>query len=188
MTRHSGSSSDRAFDSSSGNRAACILGHKPGHRSACKRAAIYALAAAATLSLLAGCGSGLVPGGSSSNNLSPQQRQYVATADQYKEEVAEKVMQSNPGRASRELQPMLRSVVVVSFTIDRDGRVLNSSVYRTNGDDEVEAAAISSLRRATPLPAPPKVLLDRAGRVDLMESWLFNTDGRFQLRSLASGQ
>jgi len=180
MIRYSGSNSDRAFDGNSGNRSAC----KSGYR----QAALYALVAAATLGLLAGCGSGLVPGGSSNNNLSPQQRQYVATADQYKEAVAEKVMQSNPGRASRELQPMLRSVVVVSFTIDRDGRVLHSSVYRTNGDDEVEAAAIGSLRRAAPLPAPPKTLLDHAGRVDLMESWLFNTDGRFQLRSLASGQ
>jgi periplasmic protein TonB len=204
MIRYPGSSFGRAFDNRSGDRAACEFGCKParesGREAACepglkpagkpasKRAAIYALAAVATLSLLAGCGSGLMPGGSSNNNLSPQQRQYAATADQYKEAIAEKVMQSNPGRASRELQPMLRSVVVVSFTIDRDGRVLHSSVYRTNGDDEVEAAAISSLRRAAPLPVPPTALLDRAGRVDLMESWLFNTDGRFQLRSLASGQ
>ncbi len=200
MNRYPGSSFERAFDKSSGNRSAgkpacesacesaCEPACEPGFKPARKQAATYALAAAATLSLLAGCGTGLVPGGSSNNNLSPQQRQYAATADQYKEAVAEKVMQSNPGRASHELQPMLRSVVVVSFTIDRDGRVLHSSVYRTNGDDEVEATAISSLRRATPLPVPPAALLDRAGRVDLMESWLFNTDGRFQLRSLASGQ
>ena len=51
-------------------------------------------------------------------------------------------------------QAMLRSFVLVSFIVDRNGRVVQSSVYRTNGDDEAEATALASLRRAAPLPAP----------------------------------
>jgi len=84
------------------------------------------------------------------------------------------------------LQPMLRSVVVVAFAVDRNGHLLSASVYRTNGDDEVENTALASLRRAAPLPPPPDALLDRNGQVQLMESWLFNSDGRFQLRTVAT--
>lgn len=83
---------------------------------------------------------------------------------------------------------MLRSLVVVAFTVDRDGKLVHSAVYRTNGDDEAEATALASLRRASPLPAPPAKLLDRHGRVEIMEDWLFNDDGKFQLREFAAPQ
>ncbi|OXH82957.1 energy transducer TonB, partial [Burkholderia multivorans] len=39
-----------------------------------------------------------------------------------------------------------------------------------------------------PLPAPPSRLLDGDGRLELMEGWLFNDDGHFQLQSTASAQ
>ncbi len=83
---------------------------------------------------------------------------------------------------------MLRSLVVVSFTVDRDGRVLQSSVYRTNGDDEAESTALASLRRASPLPQPPDKLLNGHGQLELFEDWLFNDNGKFQLREFASPQ
>lgn len=146
-----------------------------------------ALLLAAAIALLAACGSG--PGGGVAGHVSPQQKQYNATADDYKEQVDRRVLAANPGNVSSErLQPMLRSVVVVAFAVDRNGRLLEASVYRTNGDDEVEHTALASLRRAQPLPAPPAALLDGHGQVDLMESWLFNADGRFQLRSVAGVQ
>ncbi len=85
-------------------------------------------------------------------------------------------------------QAMLRSLVVVAFTVDRGGRVIHSSVYRTNGDDEAEATALASLRRASPLPTPPARLLDGNGQLELFEDWLFNDNGRFQLRSAHSPQ
>ena len=110
-----------------------------------------------------------------------------ATLDQYKVRVAQHIFDHNPSLILKGTpQAMLRSLVVVSFTVDRDGRVLQSSVYRTNGDDEVENTALASLRRAAPLPPPPDALLDRNGQVQLMESWLFNSDGRFQLRTVAT--
>ena len=112
-----------------------------------------------------------------------------ATLDRYRDAVARRIQERNPSYVlSGTPQAMLRSLVVVSFTVDRDGRVLASSVYRTNGDDEAESTALNSLRRSAPLPQPPARLLDSRGRLELMEDWLFNDNGKFQLRTLASPQ
>jgi protein TonB len=112
-----------------------------------------------------------------------------ATLDQYKVRVAQQIFDRNPSLVLRGTpQAMLRSLVVVAFTVDRGGRVIHSSVYRTNGDDEAEATALASLRRASPLPTPPARLLDGNGQLELFEDWLFNDNGRFQLRSAHSPQ
>ncbi|WP_175776668.1 energy transducer TonB [Burkholderia anthina] len=112
-----------------------------------------------------------------------------ASIDQYRVEVAQRVAERNPSGISHGTpQAMLRSLVVVAFTIDRSGRLVNASVYRSNGDSEAEALALASLRRSAPLPPPPSKLLDGNGRIEMMEGWLFNDDGRFQLQSTASAQ
>lgn len=111
------------------------------------------------------------------------------TLDQYKTRVARHIFEHNPSLVLKGVpQAMLRSVVVVNFVIDRNGRVLESSVFRTNGDDEAEATALASLRRSSPLPPPPARLLDGRGHLDLFEDWLFNDNGQFQLRSVHSPQ
>ncbi|PCE27930.1 energy transducer TonB [Paraburkholderia acidicola] len=112
-----------------------------------------------------------------------------AALDRYRDAVARRIQERNPSTVlTGTPQAMLRSLVVVSFTVDRDGRVVASSVYRTNGDDEAESTALNSLRRSAPLPQPPAKLLNGRGRLELMEDWLFNDDGKFQLRTLASPQ
>ncbi|AOK66965.1 energy transducer TonB [Burkholderia multivorans] len=112
-----------------------------------------------------------------------------ASLDQYRIEIARRVAERNPSGLLRGTpQAMLRSLVVVAFTVDRGGRLVNASVYRSNGDSEAEALALASLRRSAPLPAPPSRLLDGDGRLELMEGWLFNDDGHFQLQSTASAQ
>jgi protein TonB len=112
-----------------------------------------------------------------------------ATLDQYREAVARRIVERNPSYVLHGTpQAMLRSLVVVSFVVDRNGRVVTSSVYRTNGDDETESTALATLRRASPLPQPPGKLLDGRGQLELFEDWLFNDDGKFQLRELASPQ
>ncbi|MFM0504254.1 energy transducer TonB family protein [Paraburkholderia caffeinilytica] len=112
-----------------------------------------------------------------------------ATLDQYRSAVAQRIAERSPSYVLRGTpQAMLRSLVVVSFTVDRDGRVLESSVYRTNGDDEAESTALASLRRASPLPQPPGKLLNGRGQLELFEDWLFNDNGKFQLREFASPQ
>lgn len=109
--------------------------------------------------------------------------------DQYRVEVAQRVAERNPsGMLHGTPQAMLRSLVVVAFTVDGSGRLVNASVYRSNGDSEAEALALASLRRSAPLPPPPSRLLDGNGRLELMEGWLFNDDGHFQLQRTASAQ
>jgi protein TonB len=112
-----------------------------------------------------------------------------ASLDQYRDAVAKRITERNPSYVLRGTpQAMLRSLVVVSFTVDSNGHVVRSSVYRTNGDDEAESTALASLRRASPLPLPPGKLLNGRGQLELFEDWLFNDDGKFQLRELASPQ
>ncbi len=112
-----------------------------------------------------------------------------ATLDQYKVRVAQHIFERNPSLVLKGTpQAMLRSLVVVAYTVDRNGRVIRSAVYRTNGDDEAEATALASLRRSSPLPPPPSRLLDGNGHLDLFEGWLFNDNGQFQLRSAHSPQ
>lgn len=112
-----------------------------------------------------------------------------AGLDQYRASIARRIAERNPSRILHGTpQAMLRSLVVVSFTVDRSGQVTRSAVYRSNGDDEAESIALATLRHAAPLPPPPAHLLDGRGEVEMMESWLFNDNGQFQLRSMASPQ
>lgn len=82
---------------------------------------------------------------------------------------------------------MLRSIVVMSITVDGSGNLAAARVVRDNGDDELTRAALDSARRAAPYPRPPSRILSR-GKVEVLESWLFRDDGKFRLRSLAEAQ
>ncbi|MBN4664749.1 energy transducer TonB [Pandoraea nosoerga] len=113
----------------------------------------------------------------------------LSALDQYKVAAAQRVTEVNareitPGNP----QPMLRSVVSLEYWVDRNGNVTSVALYRSNGDHEAERIAVASLRRASPLPAPSRALVDSSGRVRAVETWLFNNDGRFQLRSVAAPQ
>lgn len=83
--------------------------------------------------------------------------------------------------------PALRSVVVLSIAVNPAGRLVRVRVLRSNGIRELERRAIQSVRTATPLPAPGKPMI-RQGRTEITETWLFQDDGRFRVRSLASLQ
>ncbi len=82
---------------------------------------------------------------------------------------------------------LLRAVIVVELTVDRQGKVTNSKIMRSPGIGALDIAALRSLRVASPLPAPPASTLAR-GAVVYQETWLFRKDGRFQLRTLALPQ
>ncbi|AOI41620.1 energy transducer TonB family protein [Burkholderia oklahomensis] len=111
------------------------------------------------------------------------------SATEYRAAVAQCIADRNSDRILHGTpQAMLRSLVVVAFTVDRNGQLVKSAVYRSNGDDEAEGIALASLRRAAPLPSPPTKMLDGRGQVELMESWLFNDNGQFQLRTKAAPQ
>jgi protein TonB len=140
------------------------------------------------VSLVAGC-SGMV-GGNSPEKVETTRdgTSTAATLVSYKQDIAQRISQVNstkvyPGRP----QALLRSVVVLKYHVDRDGQLTRSEILRGNHDPETEATALAALRSAAPFPKPAPHLLHH-GRVEISESWLFNNDGRFQLRSVALPQ
>jgi periplasmic protein TonB len=85
-------------------------------------------------------------GASTSRVKTTWQRQLVAHLDRSK--------RYPPGdkRASHE--------VVVSFTLDRTGRVLSTSIAKSSGAPAFDEAALAMMRRADPVPQPPALVAD----------------------------
>jgi len=82
----------------------------------------------------------------------------------------------------------LRAIVVLELTIGADGRLQRATVLRApDHARELGAEAIRTAQAASPLPPPPRALLAR-GAARLTETWLFRSDNRFQLRTLAETQ
>ena len=112
----------------------------------------------------------------------------ATTVDGYKVDLAKRISQVNFTSVYVERpQALLRSVIVIKYVIDGDGNLVKSEILRSNRDKHAEASALGSLKSAAPFPKPPPALL-KQGRIELSESWLFNNDGRFQLRSVALAQ
>jgi protein TonB len=65
-----------------------------------------------------------------------------------------------------------QGVAQVFFSIDRQGRVINSRVVRSSGASALDDEALALLRRAEPFPPPPPEL--PGARVDLMVPIRFN--------------
>lgn len=106
----------------------------------------------------------------------------------YKVDLAHRISRVNAAHVYEgRPQALLRSVIVLRYSVDRHGNLVHSEILRSNRDRVTEAAALASLKSAAPFPRPAGHLL-KHGRVDVSESWLFNSDGRFQLRSIAQAQ
>ncbi len=74
------------------------------------------------------------------------QKQLVAHLDRHKR---------YPAGASRKTIHL-----VVSFTLDRSGRILSSSIVTSSGDPAFDEAALAMLKRSDPVPMPPPVIAD----------------------------
>jgi protein TonB len=112
----------------------------------------------------------------------------AATFEGYKRDLAQRISQVNSMKVyTGRPQALLRSVVVVKYVVDAQGNLARSEILRSNRDGVTEATALASLRQAAPFPKPG-AHLTRHGRVEISETWLFNNDGRFQLRSIAEAQ
>jgi periplasmic protein TonB len=112
----------------------------------------------------------------------------ASSLDGYKRDLAQHISQTNaakvyPGRP----QALLRSVIVVKYTVDAHGNLTRTDIVRSNHDSETEGTALATLRKSAPFPKPASHLL-RHGRLEITETWLFNNDGRFQLRTIAQPQ
>ncbi len=94
--------------------------------------------------------------------------------EEYKQALARHIFSTNTGRVvAGELQPLLRAVVVLQFQVDGNGSVRNVRTLRSP-----ESGA---------LPAPGPTVA-QGGLVELTETWLFNDDGKFHLRTLGPKQ
>lgn len=110
------------------------------------------------------------------------------TTEQYKRVLADRIASTNSLRMFiGRPQALLRSVIVIKYQVDGEGNLQRTEVMRSNGDRAAERTALDSLRAAAPFPRPASHLL-KARKIELMETWLFNNDGRFQLRTTAERQ
>lgn len=112
----------------------------------------------------------------------------AATVDAYKKHVAQHIQAKNSRERADSLPPILKSVVVLNISIDRDGKPVHVAVMRSNGHKDVEEIALRSVHRAAPLPAPSAELLGNRETVSFVETWLFRPDGHYQVRSVAENQ
>ncbi|MES2102810.1 MAG: hypothetical protein V4634_02240 [Pseudomonadota bacterium] len=110
------------------------------------------------------------------------------TLEGYKRDLAERIAQVNSTNVYVERpQALLRSVIVIKYVVAPDGKLLRTEIIRTNHDRATESVALASLSNTAPFPKPASHLL-KNGRVEISETWLFNNDGRFQLRTIALPQ
>ena len=120
--------------------------------------------------------------------VTPAMAAKVMNHDAYKETLARHISSLNAGKIySGRPQALLRAVIVLKYFVDESGKLTRSEVVRTNHDKVAEATALASLRGSAPFPRPTPALLKR-GTVEISETWLFNNDGRFQLRTVAAPQ
>jgi TonB family protein len=112
----------------------------------------------------------------------------AASLNAYKQHAAKRIASANPERQADSLPPILKSVVVLDISVDRDGNPVHVSVRRSNGYKDLERAAVESVKRAGSLPAPSAAVLAGHPTVSYTETWLFRPDGRYQIRSIADEQ
>jgi protein TonB len=108
--------------------------------------------------------------------------------DAYKAEVAQHVIKHNPDQTfSGKLPDMLPAVVVLNITVDKNGGLTAVEVQRSR-DPDASKVALASIRRSEPLPKPANLLAKNTDSVTFSETFLFDSQYHFQLRSLAGPQ
>jgi protein TonB len=108
------------------------------------------------------------------------------TLDGYKKQFARRVAASSKDLFEEPLPEMLKSIVVLDVTIDREGSLVRVAVRRSNGYKALEQRAMDNVRRAGPFEAPAFTVRRSDGSVNFLETFLFRDDGRFQIRSLVA--
>jgi len=111
-----------------------------------------------------------------------------ATLDAYKTAVAQHVIAQNAAHTfTGRLPPMLPAIVVLNITVDRAGRVTRVVVQRSR-DPDASKVALASMQRSGLLPAPHDLIAANSPSLTFSETFLFNGDYHFQLRSIAGPQ
>jgi protein TonB len=112
----------------------------------------------------------------------------IATVDAYKIGVARHILRSNLGHTfDGQLPPMLPAIVVLRLSVDNTGNLTDVFVQRSR-DEVASAAAMASIRRSGTFPLPCGLIVRPDGTLSFSETFLFNGQYQFQLRSLAGPQ
>ncbi|NVI85187.1 hypothetical protein [Janthinobacterium sp. BJB401] len=119
----------------------------------------------------------------------PAAIQLAASIDAYKSLVAQQIMAANSEYTfSGRLPPMLPAIVVLDLSVGPDGELKNVHVHRSR-DGEASAAALAAVRRVQDAFPPAGHLMRRHAKTfDFSETFLFNDQYRFQLRTLSGPQ
>lgn len=114
----------------------------------------------------------------------------AATLLEYQREVARALHAANPGMVFEGPPPNpLRAVIVMRAEVNAIGGMRRLELYRAPWHYPwLEALARESVRQAEPLPRPSMKLMNGARSVTFMETWLFDYQGRFRLRTLSLPQ
>jgi len=114
----------------------------------------------------------------------------AATLAEYRLEVAGLLQNANRGMVFEGAPPNpLRAVIVMRAEIDVLGEARRLDVVRAPWHDPWLAELVAqTMRQAEPFPRPSMKLLRGANSVTITETWLFDYEGRFRLRSLSLPQ
>ena len=114
----------------------------------------------------------------------------AATLAEYQREVARALHAANRGMVFEGPPPNpLRAVIVMRAEVDAIGAMRRLVLYRAPWHDPwLEALARETVRQAEPLPRPSMKLMNGAQSVTFTETWLFDYQGRFRLRTLSLPQ
>ena len=114
----------------------------------------------------------------------------ATTFAEYQREVACLLQTANRGMVFQGPPPNpLRAVIVMRAEIDVLGEARRLDLVRAPWHDPWLAELVAqTMRQAEPLPRPSMKLLKGASSVTITETWLFDYEGRFRLRSLSLPQ
>lgn len=113
---------------------------------------------------------------------------FAGVSDELRKDFAQAVYTGSPELIhNRNPQPLLRAVIVLNVKLDEYGR-WRAEVLRTNDEQpEMLARAIETVHRA-PSIAMSDDMRAELKRNGLIEAWLFDNDGSFQVKTLAKAQ
>jgi protein TonB len=128
------------------------------------------------------------PAPTTARSADSSQRATFHSVEAYKRDVAEQIMRYNAAHTfSGKLPPMLPAIVVLNITVDNDGKMTKVAVQRSR-DNDASKVALASMQRTGALPKPSNLASGPGKSLTFSETFLFNADYRFQLRSLAPVQ
>lgn len=113
---------------------------------------------------------------------------FAGPMDDFKKDFAKAVYAGSPSLVhDRNPQPLLRAVVVLKVKMADDGHLVTDVLRANDQEPDMLARAIETVQRAEVGEIPDQVRSELSHN-GIVESWLFDSDGTFQVRTLAKPQ